>query len=739
MPLRSPLRIHHRFAVLTAGFLFAGIILFGGAAHLEVRGSAVDLASERLEAVTGEIAELMGASTAALRRQVAGLAGDSSVQALLKDPSNPQRVAGVTSLPGLGTGTGPTVVTQLWDRSGRLVYTSGGEPPPNAADVLRDMTESLRGDARVATGWLQRQADGLMYPIAARSEAGDTVVGYVLQWRRITSSDREREQLNGLIGSNAVIELGNTRGDLWTDLLRDIELPPIDLTSIRRPTRYTHGDRGAQLVYAQPIASTPWTVAIEFPLRQVLEPSTRTLQHLALVAIALMLVGAYISWRAGAALTHPIAELVAATKDIRAGDYSTRVRPGRRDELGELARQFNEMAAAVAGSQTEAGQQLERIRSLRAIDLAILGSTDLKLALKTVVAETRDRLRVDVASVMLFNPETFMIEMAACVGMTTSEMPRFRVRLGEGVTGRAALERQTVCFPDLTREAPQDLSPLAVREGLRALYLVPLIAKGQLVGLLGVGHRTALEPKQEWLDFLEALAGQAAMAIDSSKSFEALQRSHLELALAYDTTIEGWSRALDLRDKETEGHTQRVAAATVKMARLAGMSETELVHARRGALLHDIGKMGIPDAVLLKPGPLTAEEWVLMRKHPTFALELLSPIPYLRPALDIPYAHHEKWDGSGYPRGLRGAEIPWAARLFAVVDVWDALRSDRPYRKGWDHERICAHLRGQAGKHFDPMALELFFRMVHDSGDPPPVQDHRDFNEVPGVEVVVGR
>jgi HAMP domain-containing protein len=478
MPLRSPLRIHHRFAVLTAGFLFAGIILFGGAAHLEVRGSAVDLASERLEAVTGEIAELMGASTAALRRQVAGLAGDSSVQALLKDPSNPQKVAGVTSLPGLGTGTGPTVVTQLWDRSGRLVYTSGGEPPPNAADVLRDMTESLRGDARVATGWLQRQADGLMYPIAARSEAGDTVVGYVLQWRRITSSDREREQLNGLIGSNAVIELGNTRGDLWTDLLRDIELPPIDLTSIRRPTRYTHGDRGAQLVYAQPIASTPWTVAIEFPLRQVLEPSTRTLQHLALVAIALMLVGAYISWRAGEALTHPIAELVAATKDIRAGDYSTRVRPGRRDELGELARQFNEMAAAVAGSQTEAGQQLERIRSLRAIDLAILGSTDLKLALKTVVAETRDRLRVDVASVMLFNPETFMIEMAACVGMTTSEMPRFRVRLGEGVTGRAALERQTVCFPDLTREAPQDLSPLAVREGLRALYLVPLICQG---------------------------------------------------------------------------------------------------------------------------------------------------------------------------------------------------------------------------------------------------------------------
>lgn len=718
MASRPPFPISHRFAVLTAGFLFAGLFLFGGAAHLEVRRSAVDLASERLVAVTGQIVQLMEASATTLRRQVAALAADSSVQSFLKDPSNPRNVERMKALPGLGAGTGSIIATQLWDASGGLIHASGPEPLANGAEALRELAESLSDGAAAATGWLQLDDDSLAYPIVARSQAGDTLLGYVLQWRRITSSDRELEQLSGLIGSKAAIRVGNTHGDLWTDLLHRIEPPPVDLHSIRTPTQYAHGSRGAQLVYAEPIANTPWTLAIEFPLAMVLRPATQTLQHLALVALALMLAGAVSSWLAGQKLTRPIAELAAATKDLRAGNYASRVAVHRRDELGDLADQFNQMAAAVAGSREEAEQQLERVRSLRAIDLAILGSTDLKLALKTVIAETRERLRVDLATVMLFNADTYMIEMAACVGTRTSELPRLRVRLGEGVTGRAALERKTISFPDLAHESPDDLSPLALQEGLKALYVVPLIAKGQLVGVLGIGHRTALNPKPEWMDFLEALAGQAAMAIDSSKSFEALQRSHLELALAYDTTIEGWSRALDLRDKETEGHTQRVAEATLRLARLAGMSSAELVHVKRGALLHDIGKMGVPDAVLLKPGKLTEEEWALMRKHPTFALELLSPIPYLRPALDIPHAHHEKWDGSGYPRGLRGAEIPWAARLFAVIDVWDALRSDRPYRPGWPQARVREYLREQSGKHFDPNAIELFFRMANESDEP---------------------
>ncbi len=264
-----------------------------------------------------------------------------------------------------------------------------------------------------------------------------------------------------------------------------------------------------------------------------------------------------------------------------------------------------------------------------------------------------------------------------------------------------------------TREKPKEFSFLA-EDRVQAFYSLPLVSKGKVVGVLAIANQSPLTPDQGWLDFLEALAGQAAMAIDSIKSFEDLQRSHLELSLAYSTTIEGWSHALDLRDRETKGHTQRVTDMTLKLARMAGLNETELRHVKHGALLHDIGKMGIPDNILLKDHDLTGEEWEIMRRHPVYAYEMLSPIEYLRPALDIPYCHHEKWDGTGYPRGLSGEKIPMAARLFAVVDVWDALRSDRPYRQGWSEDKVLEYIQSQVDIHFDPFAVELFTRMLHD-------------------------
>jgi len=184
-----------------------------------------------------------------------------------------------------------------------------------------------------------------------------------------------------------------------------------------------------------------------------------------------------------------------------------------------------------------------------------------------------------------------------------------------------------------------------------------------------------------------------------------------DLAKAHEETLEGWSRAMDFRDKETEQHTQRVTKMTVQIARYMGLSETKIMRIRQGALLHDIGKIAVPDNILLKPGKLTEEEWVIMRKHPEYAYEMLWPIKFLRPALDIPYCHHERWDGSGYPRGLKGEEIPLAARIFAVVDVWDALRSERPYRKGWSGKRVYEYIKEQSGKHFDPQIVELFIEL----------------------------
>jgi putative nucleotidyltransferase with HDIG domain len=224
---------------------------------------------------------------------------------------------------------------------------------------------------------------------------------------------------------------------------------------------------------------------------------------------------------------------------------------------------------------------------------------------------------------------------------------------------------------------------------------------------------------------LETLAGQAALAIDNATLYNDLQQSNEDLTRAYDITINGWSRALDLRDKATEGHAQRVTDMAMRLARGMGMSEEDLSCVQRGALLHDIGKMGVPDAVLLKPGPLTDAAWVSMRKHPTYAYEMLSPIAFLQLALDIPYCHHEKWDGTGYPRGPKGEQIPLAARIFAIVDVWDALRSDRPYRPAWTVERALEHIREQAGKHFDPKVVAKFFELfgaVEEDANQPPVQ-----------------
>jgi putative nucleotidyltransferase with HDIG domain len=240
---------------------------------------------------------------------------------------------------------------------------------------------------------------------------------------------------------------------------------------------------------------------------------------------------------------------------------------------------------------------------------------------------------------------------------------------------------------------------------------VPLISKGQVKGVLETFYRGRQVLTVEWREFLETLAGQAAIAIDNAELFNNLQRSNTELALAYDTTLEGWSHALDMRDKETEGHTQRVTELTVRLARAFGMSDGELVHVRRGALLHDIGKMGIPDSILLKPGPLDDAEWALMRQHPVLAYNLLSPIPYLRPAIDVPYCHHEKWDGSGYPRGLKREQIPLCARIFTVIDVWDALRSDRPYRPAWPEQKVRDHIRTGSGTHFDPAVIVVFEQM----------------------------
>ncbi len=357
-------------------------------------------------------------------------------------------------------------------------------------------------------------------------------------------------------------------------------------------------------------------------------------------------------------------------------------------------------------------RNLRRLAALHAIDLAITSSFDLSVSLNILLEQAMFQLEADAAVVFRLNTSLHSLEYAAGRGLYTTMASKTHLRLGDAYAGQAALERRLISIPDLAAGDVMSTPAFTAVEALKAYHAVPLMAKGQVKGVLEVFHRKPFQPDLEWLNFLQTLGGQAAIALDNAELFTGLQRSNMELTLAYDATIEGWSRALDLRDKETEGHTQRVTETALRLAQAMDVNDEALIHLRRGALLHDIGKMGVPDNILLKPGPLTLTEWTYMRRHPEFAYDMLFPIEYLRPALDIPYCHHEKWDGTGYPRGLKGEQIPFAARIFTIVDVWDALRSDRPYRHAWSEETVREYIRAETGKYFDPRVTEAFLTML---------------------------
>ncbi len=371
----------------------------------------------------------------------------------------------------------------------------------------------------------------------------------------------------------------------------------------------------------------------------------------------------------------------------------------------ELRRQNEELTRL----NDQAERRMQRLVSMRTIDMAISGSFDVGIVLGIVLDQITGQLGTDSADILLFNPNGQTFKFASGRGFRTQGLERSQYQFGTDLTWRLIRERHKVEIPDLKAQ-PNLLqrTPDLSGESFVSYIGVPLMSKGQIQGVLEVFEREPRQRDQEWHGYLDTLAGQAAIAIDNAQLFDHLQNSNTELVMAYDSTLAGWASALELRDKETEGHAHRVASFTTQLAHTMGLSEDEQVQIYRGALLHDIGKMGIPDSIVLKPGKLTEEEWVIMRKHPQFAFDMLAPIAYLRPALDIPHCHHEKWDGTGYPRNLKGDNIPLAARLFAVVDVWDAPTSDRPYRKAWSEQEAIAYLRDQSGHHFDPAVVKAF-------------------------------
>ena len=361
--------------------------------------------------------------------------------------------------------------------------------------------------------------------------------------------------------------------------------------------------------------------------------------------------------------------------------------------------------------QTE--QRLRRMSALRDITLTISTSLNVHNTLEQLLKHVVSKLDVSAASVLLYNPEEKHLVFAA--GQNLKPMPR----VGAAVMLKSDYASQAVQNGHVITASHQpeilqgfDRSWTQSLEGYQHYEAIPLIAKGQPKGVLELFYHSAPMVDAEWLDFLSSISTQVAITLDNAELFERLHISNQDLMMAYDATIEGWSHAMELRDREMEGHAERVAETTLLLAKKVGISPEQLVHIRRGALLHDIGKMAISDNVLYKVGSFTPHEWEIMRRHPEYAYQLLYPIAYLRPAIDIPYCHHERWDGKGYPRGLKGEEIPLAARIFTIIDVWDALRSDRPYRKGWNEEKVSEYIRLGSGTMFDPSIVKVFLEQL---------------------------
>jgi HD-GYP domain-containing protein (c-di-GMP phosphodiesterase class II) len=359
-----------------------------------------------------------------------------------------------------------------------------------------------------------------------------------------------------------------------------------------------------------------------------------------------------------------------------------------------------------------------QLRAARSVERAIASSMDLTITLNVLLDQATRLLGADAAAILLLDVPGQELHLADSRGFRNPGRPPARMRADHSLALEAVLERRTVWMDSSMAANPAALSNTMLREeGFLSYGATPLIAHGRVRGALEVFRRSAAVSNNTWNELLESLALEAAIAVDCAESFQSLQRTRSELAMLCDSMLEGFSRAVDLRAREAEGHSVRVSELSMRTAQRMGVSEEQMPALRRGALLHDIGKIGVPDSILWKTEALNDDEWQLMRQHPKYAEQVLAPIEFLKSALDIPKFHHEHWDGGGYPYGLEGDDIPLSARVFAVVDVWDSLQSRRPFREPWSASTAAEYLTGSAGRQFDPDVVRTFMQILRESED----------------------
>jgi diguanylate cyclase (GGDEF)-like protein len=451
----------------------------------------------------------------------------------------------------------------------------------------------------------------------------------------------------------------------------------------------------------RPVAGTRWKLVLEQNLSEALGPVI-ALRDIWMLVTAVVLLVAFLasSWLAGN-LTSPLNELITAARSVEKGELETRVAVKRQDEFGELGNAFNKMIEAVHGHAEKIEQHSEELQALVNLSDTFLASVDVRETLETAIREMMRATHSDLGGAFLMLENGVEIRTVAQVNLP-SELLNVKYPVdAHSSPGYALMQRKTITSEDLTKETRFGVPPALGKLGIAANMSTPMLINGRSIGAITVGSKRLREFSQEEIGMAQAIANHTAVALERIKLVSDLSES-------YDRTLSALAVALDTRDRETEGHSKRVVAYTLALAEKMGMPANDLQDIGRGALLHDIGKIGVPDSILHKSSPLTEGDWSIVRKHPEWGKQILEGIRFLDGPAKMVLAHHERWNGSGYPLGLKGEEIPVGARIFSVVDAFDAITSYRPYRNPESYEKARAEIRKASGEQFDPKVVDAF-------------------------------
>lgn len=414
-------------------------------------------------------------------------------------------------------------------------------------------------------------------------------------------------------------------------------------------------------------------------------------------------------------ILRPLEKTVTFSNEFENGKFDSRLNiVSKTKEMQILGKTINKLIESLVSELRIKENIIDRISALNRIDKNITRHVNIGDTYKLVLDIMQTQLKVDACVILRFEEKQKNLRCVATNGFLTIDQNEYFPAVCEELAYPIIELKKPLLIQNPALDSNISNWKYLEDEGFKYFYGIPLLLEGEIKGVVGIFQRDNKPLEADTIDYAETLSRQTTIAIENSELLSEIINKNSELQSAYEKTLEGWSKALELRDDETSGHTERVSEIAIEIAKKMGFDKNQIENMRRGALLHDIGKIGIPDSILLKPGKLTEDERKIIEKHPVFAFNQLEPIEFLHDAIQIPYCHHEKWDGTGYPRGLKGKEIPLEARIFSVVDVWDALLSDRPYRRAWPEAEVIEYMRAQSGKYFDPEILEIFLENIQE-------------------------